>query len=65
MTRTIGIIGGGIAGVGAAWSLHRAGYQVELFEKGPAQVEVDRWISIEGDKVSFVSSLIDGQIDLR
>ncbi|MFZ1863647.1 MAG: FAD-dependent oxidoreductase [Polyangiales bacterium] len=36
MTRTIGIIGGGIAGVGAAWSLHRAGYEVELFEKGPA-----------------------------
>jgi len=36
MSETIGIVGGGIAGVGAAWSLHRAGYQVELFEKGPA-----------------------------
>lgn len=34
--KKIGIIGGGIAGVGAAWSLHRAGYAVELFEKGPA-----------------------------
>lgn len=36
MSQRIGIVGGGIAGVGAAWSLHRAGYQVELFEKGPA-----------------------------
>ena len=32
----IAIVGGGIAGVGAAWSLHRAGHEVELFEKGPA-----------------------------
>lgn len=32
----VAIVGGGIAGVGAAWSLHRAGYDVELFEKGPA-----------------------------
>ncbi|MEM7138398.1 MAG: FAD-dependent oxidoreductase [Myxococcota bacterium] len=32
----IGIVGGGIAGVGAAWSLDRAGYEVQLFEKGPA-----------------------------
>jgi predicted NAD/FAD-binding protein len=36
MSEKIGIIGGGIAGVGAAWSLHRAGFEVELFEKGPA-----------------------------
>ncbi len=36
MTDKIGVVGGGIAGVGAAWSLHRAGYEVELFEKGPA-----------------------------
>ena len=32
----VAIVGGGIAGVGAAWSLHRAGYDVELFEKAPA-----------------------------
>ena len=32
----VGVVGGGIAGVSAAWSLHRAGYQVELFERGPA-----------------------------
>jgi predicted NAD/FAD-binding protein len=32
----IGVIGGGIAGVGAAWALHRAGYEVEIFEKSSA-----------------------------
>ncbi len=32
----IAIVGGGIAGVGAAWSLHRGGYDVELFEKAPS-----------------------------
>jgi len=36
MSEKIGIVGGGIAGVGAAWSLHRAGFEVELFERGPA-----------------------------
>ena len=36
MTEKVGVVGGGIAGVGAAWSLHRAGYEVELFERGPA-----------------------------
>jgi len=32
----IAIVGGGIAGVGAAWSLDRAGYPVDLFEKASA-----------------------------
>lgn len=32
----VAIVGGGIAGVAAAWSLHRSGYRVELFERGPA-----------------------------
>lgn len=36
MSEKIGIVGGGIAGVGAAWALHRAGFEVELFEKGSA-----------------------------
>jgi len=51
MTKKIGVVGGGIAGVGAAWSLHRAGYQVELFEKGPAlggNAKTFRW-SVDGD----------------
>lgn len=30
----VGVIGGGIAGVAAAWALHRSGYEVDLFEKG-------------------------------
>ncbi len=36
MTKRIAVVGGGIAGVGAAWSLQRSGYEVDLFEKGPA-----------------------------
>ena len=32
----VAIVGGGIAGVSAAWSLHRSGYAVQIFERGPA-----------------------------
>ncbi len=51
MTEKIGIVGGGIAGVGAAWSLHRAGYEVELFEKGSAlggNAKTFRWTVNDG-----------------
>jgi predicted NAD/FAD-binding protein len=51
MSEKIGIVGGGIAGVGAAWSLHRAGFEVELFEKGPAlggNAKTFRWPVGEG-----------------
>jgi predicted NAD/FAD-binding protein len=51
MTEKIGIVGGGIAGVGAAWSLHRAGYEVELFEKGPTlggNAKTFRWTVEDG-----------------
>jgi predicted NAD/FAD-binding protein len=51
MTEKVGIVGGGIAGVGAAWSLHRAGYEVELFEKGPAlggNAKTFRWAVQDG-----------------
>lgn len=51
MSQKIGVIGGGIAGVGAAWSLHRAGYEVELFEKGPAlggNAKTFRWATADG-----------------
>jgi predicted NAD/FAD-binding protein len=44
-------VGGGIAGVGAAWSLHRAGYEVELFEKGSAlggNAKTYRWETATG-----------------
>jgi predicted NAD/FAD-binding protein len=50
MTEKIGVVGGGIAGVGAAWSLHSAGYEVELFEKCPAlggNAKTFRW-TVEG-----------------
>jgi len=51
VTEKIGVIGGGIAGVGAAWSLHRAGYEVEVFEKGPAlggNAKTFRWTTEDG-----------------
>jgi len=51
VSEKIGVIGGGIAGVGAAWSLHRAGYEVELFEKGNAlggNAKTFRWATQDG-----------------
>jgi predicted NAD/FAD-binding protein len=51
MQEKIAVVGGGIAGVGAAWSLHRAGYEVELFEKGPAlggNAKTFRWQAESG-----------------
>jgi predicted NAD/FAD-binding protein len=51
VTEKIGVIGGGIAGVGAAWSLHRAGYEVDIFEKGSAlggNAKTFRWATEDG-----------------
>ncbi len=51
MSEKIAVVGGGIAGVGAAWSLHRAGYDVEIFEKGPAlggNAKTFRWKTDDG-----------------
>jgi len=51
MTQKVAVVGGGIAGVGAAWSLHRAGYEVELFEKCAAlggNAKTFRWTTAEG-----------------
>ncbi|MGB3050856.1 MAG: FAD-dependent oxidoreductase [Polyangiales bacterium] len=53
MTKHIAVVGGGIAGVGAAWALHRAGYEVDLFEKGAAlggNAKTFRW-SVDGGHV--------------
>ena len=33
MRETVAVVGGGIAGVAAAWSLHRSGFEVRLLEK--------------------------------
>jgi predicted NAD/FAD-binding protein len=55
VTERVGVVGGGIAGVGAAWSLHKAGYEVELFEKGSAlggNAKTFRWTTPEGDAES-------------
>jgi len=51
VTEKIGVIGGGIAGVGAAWALHRAGYEVDLFEKTSAlggNAKTFRWETSDG-----------------
>ncbi|RZV52252.1 MAG: FAD-dependent oxidoreductase, partial [Deltaproteobacteria bacterium] len=53
MTKQIAVVGGGIAGVGAAWALHRSGYEVDLFEKGPAlggNAKTFRW-RVDGSSV--------------
>ncbi|MBT8467942.1 MAG: NAD(P)-binding protein [Myxococcales bacterium] len=53
MSKQIAIVGGGIAGVGAAWALHRAGYEVDLFEKASAlggNAKTFRW-SADGGHV--------------
>jgi predicted NAD/FAD-binding protein len=42
----VGVVGAGIAGCGAAWSLHRAGFEVELFEAAAAlggNAKTHRW----------------------
>ncbi len=52
MKEKIGVIGGGIAGVGAAWALERAGYEVDLFEKTSAiggNAKTFRWKTEDGD----------------
>jgi predicted NAD/FAD-binding protein len=51
---SVAIVGGGIAGVAAAWSLQRSGYPVALFEKGPA---------LGGNARTFRWSLADGHVD--
>ena len=51
MSKQIAVVGGGIAGVGAAWSLSRSGYEVDIFEKGPAlggNAKTFRWRTEEG-----------------
>ncbi len=51
MTKQIAVVGGGIAGVGAAWSLSRSGYEVDIFEKGPAlggNAKTFRWRTDRG-----------------
>lgn len=48
---SVAVVGGGIAGVGAAWSLRRSGHPVELFERSSAlggNARTFRW-ALPGD----------------
>ena len=52
---SVAVIGGGIAGVAAAWSLHRSGYAVEIFERAPAlggNARTFRWSVDSGEAES-------------
>ena len=52
---SVAVIGGGIAGVSAAWSLHRSGYEVEIFERNPAlggNAKTFRWSVDSGEAES-------------
>ena len=48
----VAVIGGGIAGVSAAWSLDRSGFPVQVFERGPAlggNAKTFRWSVDSGE----------------
>ena len=49
----VAVIGGGIAGVSAAWSLHRSGYAVEIFERSS---------TLGGNAKTFRWSLDSGEV---
>ena len=51
----VAVVGGGIAGVSAAWSLHRSGHEVEIFERNPAlggNAKTFRWSVDSGEAES-------------
>lgn len=52
--KRIAVVGGGIAGVTAAWALHRSGFEVSLFERCPA---------LGGNAKSFRWQLDDGAVE--
>jgi hypothetical protein len=48
----VAVIGGGIAGLGAAWALHRSGFEVSVFEKKPTlggNAKAHNWIVQQDD----------------
>lgn len=51
---TVAVVGGGIAGVAAAWALDRSGYPVRLFEKG---------LTLGGNARTFRWKLPEGHVD--
>jgi glycine/D-amino acid oxidase-like deaminating enzyme len=62
----VAVIGGGIAGVAAAWSLDRAGYRSELFERGPelggAALRVDASAVRYVDDVHQIQRIMLGRV---
>lgn len=53
----IGIIGGGIAGLTAAYALHQKGYQVEVFEAAPAIKAVGAGLGMGANAIKAYEAL--------
>jgi 2-polyprenyl-6-methoxyphenol hydroxylase-like FAD-dependent oxidoreductase len=53
----IGIVGGSIAGCGAAVELSKAGHQVTVFERSPAE------LASRGAGIATLSDVLDGMIN--
>lgn len=61
MAGRIGVVGAGIAGCAAAWSLRRAGFEVELFEAGPTiggNAKTHDWLIEDGRRVTVGLSVL-------
>jgi len=57
----IGVVGAGIAGCAAAWSLDRAGFEVELFEAAPTiggNAKTHEWPIEDGSRVTVGLSVL-------
>lgn len=57
----VAVVGAGIAGCAAAWSLHRAGFSVELFEAAPTvggNAKTHEWLIEEGRRVTVGLSVL-------
>ncbi|PRP95204.1 FAD-dependent oxidoreductase [Enhygromyxa salina] len=58
---SVGVVGGGIAGCGAAWALDRAGFEVELFEASAelgGNAKTIDWQTDEGQRVTVGLSVL-------
>ncbi|NWL10395.1 hypothetical protein DM793_03635 [Paenarthrobacter nitroguajacolicus] len=72
-TLSVGIVGGGLAGLATAVGLTRAGHNVEIFEQAPALGEVGAGINIStqatkaliglglGDELAKIGNVVTGQ----
>lgn len=56
----VAIIGGGIAGMGCAWALHRSGYSPSVYEKAPdlgGNAKTQAWATESGEVITGLSVL--------